>query len=584
MRKGDWRCPICTAHNFAARDACDRCDHRIGTVGLGSALNKLASQPGQPGQAGTYKRGGSVTAAGRSCRFPQQRPRHSTDETDPPAAAAGGKQPGAAPPTPTLSFTAGADDSDSPDRVHELLVALEGGLSLDNFAAEEARDSQRPSLRRRGGNPDVTDHGGAKKPSQLCYSARQSCGFATAIFIGICTSLLLYCCALYDFHETNTTASVAADAMRLQRKPSSAGLRVLPAKLVIPTPEPVPTALLTNEYGPHDFDFITEFVRSTSEELLVDSGFIGAGQDRQSSDVIPPSEAHDPHRSSDTARASHNHLDWRRVAEGSEKLTDWRRIAEGSDELRTSRGHRSRKAAQHSETQVNDGAFATRLESLSKQFIYPGHIPYSTPPPRSNAEAEAARLARETADNNMMKAEHVTDATATTEASTESHDHRSMSAQAKTAAQKPRTQTNFHPDHRNIYAAVKHALSTATFQQSATPERKKAATMQIFTSESLARHTSIEAGLLIAVKGRVFDVTFAQEALGPGTSLHWLCGHDISLALAHESVSESNVNSAIAGDLSGLTQRQWRLLDKWTADLGRTFPVVGLLRAASTQL
>jgi predicted heme/steroid binding protein len=580
MRKGDWRCPICTAHNFAARDACYRCNHRIGSVGLGSALNTVASHPGH---AGTDKRGGFVTAAGRSCHFPQQRPRHSTDETtDPPAA--GGKQPGGAPPNPTLSFTACADDPDSPDRVHELLVALEGGLSLDNFAAEEARDSQRrPSLRRRGGNPDVTDHGGAKKSSQLCYTARQSCGFATAIFIGICTSLMLYCCALYDFHETNTTASVAADAMRLQRKPSSAGLRVLPAKLVIPTPEPVPTALRTNEYGPHDFDFITDFVRSTSEEVLVDSGFLGAGQDRQSSDVIPPSEAHDPHRSSDTARASHNHLDWRRVAEGSETLTDWRRIAEGSDELRTSRGHRSRKTAQHSETQVNDGAFATRLESLSKQFIYPGHIPYGTPP-RSNSEAEAARLARETADNNiMMKAEHVTDATATTGASTESYD-RSLSAQAKNAAQKPRMQTNFHPDHRNIYAAVKHALSTITSQQSATSERKKAATMQIFTSETLARHTSIETGLLIAVKGRVFDVTFAQEALGPGTSLHWLCGHDISLALAHESVSESNVNSAIAGDLSGLTQRQWHLLDKWTADLGRTFPIVGLLRAASTQL
>jgi membrane-associated progesterone receptor component len=89
----------------------------------------------------------------------------------------------------------------------------------------------------------------------------------------------------------------------------------------------------------------------------------------------------------------------------------------------------------------------------------------------------------------------------------------------------------------------------------------------------------VDAGLFLAAKGRVFDVSAGAAFYGPGGGYHFFCGRDASRGLAKSSLDVATLDERVAGDLSGLTEEELGVLDEWCAKFEAKYPVVGTLLA-----
>ncbi|CAM6094961.1 unnamed protein product [Calypogeia fissa] len=86
-----------------------------------------------------------------------------------------------------------------------------------------------------------------------------------------------------------------------------------------------------------------------------------------------------------------------------------------------------------------------------------------------------------------------------------------------------------------------------------------------------------ELPLLVAVKGRIFDVSTGKEFYGPGKSYAAFAGKDASRALAKMSTKPEDVTSS----LDGLSEKEIGVLDNWEAKFVAKYPVVGSVVSSS---
>ncbi|KAJ9082913.1 hypothetical protein DSO57_1000215 [Entomophthora muscae] len=96
-----------------------------------------------------------------------------------------------------------------------------------------------------------------------------------------------------------------------------------------------------------------------------------------------------------------------------------------------------------------------------------------------------------------------------------------------------------------------------------------------FTREELAMHdgTNERRGILVAVKGDIFDVSDNRSTYGPGGGYHMFAGKDASRALA---ISSLKIADCVE-DLSGLTEQQLRVLDDWYKFFQDRYAIIGSL-------
>ncbi|ORY78575.1 cytochrome b5-like heme/steroid binding domain-containing protein [Protomyces lactucae-debilis] len=87
--------------------------------------------------------------------------------------------------------------------------------------------------------------------------------------------------------------------------------------------------------------------------------------------------------------------------------------------------------------------------------------------------------------------------------------------------------------------------------------------------------------LLIAIRGKVFDVTRNQDAYGPGKGYNIFCGSEASRALALTSLERKDVEGDLEGKLDDLTPEQIQTLVDWETFFGYRYNVVGLLEGSA---
>ncbi|GMH32947.1 hypothetical protein BSKO_00781 [Bryopsis sp. KO-2023] len=76
--------------------------------------------------------------------------------------------------------------------------------------------------------------------------------------------------------------------------------------------------------------------------------------------------------------------------------------------------------------------------------------------------------------------------------------------------------------------------------------------------------------LLLAIKGKIYDVTEGSTFYGPGGGYHVFAGRECARALAKMSTSKEDCND----DLDDLTESEFEVLDGWIRKLEK-YPVVG---------
>ena len=93
------------------------------------------------------------------------------------------------------------------------------------------------------------------------------------------------------------------------------------------------------------------------------------------------------------------------------------------------------------------------------------------------------------------------------------------------------------------------------------------------TESQLSRYDGTNASLpiLVAIRGKIYDVTSGKSFYGPGGSYAMFSGKDASRALAKMSTKPEDV----VGDLDGLTDKEIGVLDDWDRKFAAKYPVVG---------
>lgn len=87
-----------------------------------------------------------------------------------------------------------------------------------------------------------------------------------------------------------------------------------------------------------------------------------------------------------------------------------------------------------------------------------------------------------------------------------------------------------------------------------------------------------ELPVLIAIKGRIFDVSKGKDFYGPGGPYAAFAGKDASRALAKMSTKLEDINSS----LDGLSEKEIGVLDNWEAKFVAKYAVVGSVVSATT--
>ncbi|KAF8911367.1 progesterone binding protein [Mucidula mucida] len=92
-----------------------------------------------------------------------------------------------------------------------------------------------------------------------------------------------------------------------------------------------------------------------------------------------------------------------------------------------------------------------------------------------------------------------------------------------------------------------------------------------YTPSELAKHTTAEAGIYVAIKGTVFDVTRKADVYGPGKSYSVFAGKDGSRGLGMSSLKPED---AVA-DIDGMDPKDRKVLDEWYVFFEKRYPIVG---------
>ena len=79
--------------------------------------------------------------------------------------------------------------------------------------------------------------------------------------------------------------------------------------------------------------------------------------------------------------------------------------------------------------------------------------------------------------------------------------------------------------------------------------------------------------ILLAAKGRVYDVTKGRDFYGPGGAYANFAGIDCSRALAKMSLRRDD----LSGDVSDATEADLTVLDDWVRKFEDKYPLVGRL-------
>jgi len=95
------------------------------------------------------------------------------------------------------------------------------------------------------------------------------------------------------------------------------------------------------------------------------------------------------------------------------------------------------------------------------------------------------------------------------------------------------------------------------------------------TVAQLKRHDGSDLGIpiLLAAKGRVYDVTRGRDFYGPGGAYANFAGIDCSRALAKMSLRRED----LSGDVSDATEADLAVLDDWVRKFKDKYPSVGRL-------
>jgi len=83
--------------------------------------------------------------------------------------------------------------------------------------------------------------------------------------------------------------------------------------------------------------------------------------------------------------------------------------------------------------------------------------------------------------------------------------------------------------------------------------------------------------ILVAIRGKIYDVSSGKSFYGPGGSYAMFSGKDASRALAKMSTKEEDV----VADIDGLTEKEIGVLDDWDRKFAAKYPVVGRVSGSS---
>ncbi|KAI9298266.1 cytochrome b5, partial [Neoconidiobolus thromboides FSU 785] len=98
----------------------------------------------------------------------------------------------------------------------------------------------------------------------------------------------------------------------------------------------------------------------------------------------------------------------------------------------------------------------------------------------------------------------------------------------------------------------------------------------IFTPEELKKYDGSDESLpvYLAIKGKVFDVSDAREAYGPGGNYNCFAGIDGSRGLATSSLKKADMSH----DYSDLGPDKLKVLDHWYNFYLGKYPIVGVVK------
>jgi membrane-associated progesterone receptor component len=80
--------------------------------------------------------------------------------------------------------------------------------------------------------------------------------------------------------------------------------------------------------------------------------------------------------------------------------------------------------------------------------------------------------------------------------------------------------------------------------------------------------------ILVALRGKVYDLTDARNFYGPGGTYHVYAGREAARALAKMSLSAEECT----GEISDLDEKEMITLEKWEAKFSAKYKVVGQVR------
>jgi membrane-associated progesterone receptor component len=80
--------------------------------------------------------------------------------------------------------------------------------------------------------------------------------------------------------------------------------------------------------------------------------------------------------------------------------------------------------------------------------------------------------------------------------------------------------------------------------------------------------------ILVAVKGKIYDMTEARNFYGPGSAYHVYAGREAARALGKMSLAESECT----GEIDDLSEREKTILEEWETKFATKYKVVGQVR------
>ncbi len=100
---------------------------------------------------------------------------------------------------------------------------------------------------------------------------------------------------------------------------------------------------------------------------------------------------------------------------------------------------------------------------------------------------------------------------------------------------------------------------------------------QTMTREQLQKYdgTKKDEPILMAVKGRIYDVSRGEAFYGPGGPYASFAGRDASRALAKHDTSKETADNP---NISDLTPDEKATLEEWAQNYEQKYPFIGLLQ------